>query len=113
MFAKALKHWGSPQFSHYFSHAFLSIKLANLPLQNCCQQQALIDENTLKVMILSTEDLPYQLRLKIAVLFAKVMPGCPCSDDAAQATTLENGYCELQVDIDKTTTQAVFANVSL
>ncbi|SMM98166.1 hypothetical protein SPONL_1963 [uncultured Candidatus Thioglobus sp.] len=36
------------------------------------------------------------------------MAGCACSDDPSQAISYENGYCELQVSIDKATQKITF-----
>ncbi|VVM24102.1 hypothetical protein BSPWISOXPB_4572 [uncultured Gammaproteobacteria bacterium] len=43
------------------------------------------------------------IQLKTGIFSRKVLAGCVCSDDVSQAINDENGYCELQVKLDKDT----------
>jgi hypothetical protein len=43
------------------------------------------------------------IQLKTSIFSRKVLAGCVCSDDVSQAINDENGYCKLQVKLDKDT----------
>ena len=43
------------------------------------------------------------LSIKNRHIFCEVLAGCVCSDDVSQAINDENGYCKLQVKLDKDT----------
>ncbi len=112
MFTAAIKHWDSNDFSQYFKAAVKSLDLNELPLERCCNHSAVIDKDSLDVMILSYDADQDFIHLKIGVFFCEVLSGCACSDDPSQGIIHENSYCELLVSIDRVSAKAVFTNVS-
>ncbi|CAC9434955.1 hypothetical protein [uncultured Gammaproteobacteria bacterium] len=57
----------------------------------------------IKIIILSSAESGNIIQLKTGIFSRKVLAGCVCSDDVSQAINDENGYCELQVKLDKDT----------
>lgn len=88
--------------------ALKHLTLDNLPLIECCHHSGNIDEESIDINLLSSAEFEQVIQLKIGVFFREILPGCACSDDPSQAISYENGYCELQVEVDKTTAKVIF-----
>ena len=112
MFDRVLECWGSDEFPQAFKQAIKSLELEELPLANCCNHSAVIDEDSIDVMILSSHETDDQIQIKIGVFFCEILSGCACSDDPSQAEILENSHCELLVEIDRTNAQVKFTSAS-
>ena len=112
MFDRALACWGSDEFPQAFKQAIKSLELEKLPLANCCNHSAVIDKDSIDVMILSSCETDDQIQIKIGVFFCEILSGCACSDDPSQAEILENSYCELLAEIDRTNAQVKFTSAS-
>ena len=112
MFANALAHWQTDEFFKYLKQDFAALELTQLPLSSCCNHSAVIDKDSIEVMILSSQDADQSIQLKVGVFFCEILSGCACSDDPSQAKILENSYCELMVNISKETAEATLTNAS-
>ena len=53
MFANALAHWQTDEFFKYLKQDFAALELTQLPLSSCCNHSAVIDKDSIEVMILS------------------------------------------------------------
>lgn len=111
MFDKALACWGSDEFPQQFKQAIKSLELEALPLKDCCNHSAVIDQTTIEPIILSSQETDQNIQIKAGVFFCEVLSGCACSDDPSQAKILENSYCEISVTIDKNSGIVEFTNV--
>ncbi len=112
MFDQALAYWGDDKFPQYFKQAVQSLELGVLPLKDCCNHSAVIDQTTIEPMILSSVETQDRVEVKTGVFFCEVLSGCACSDDPSQAKILENSYCELIISLDKNTKEASYSSVS-
>ena len=112
MFDEALQYWGSDEFPQYFKRAIQALDLDQLPLFECCNHSAVIDQKSIDVMILSSSADEQTIHLKIAVFFCEILSGCACSDDPSQGEIRENSYCELLVEIDQDNSQVDFTYAS-
>ncbi len=112
MFAQALEYWGSDKFPHYFKQTVKSLELGVLPLKDCCNHSAVIDQTTIEPIILSSFETQNTIKVKTGVFFCEVLSGCACSDDPSQAKILENSYCELMISLDKNTKEASYSSAS-
>ena len=110
MFDQALKYWGSDEFPQYFKQAIQSLELGVLPLKDCCNHSAVIDQATIEPIILSSHETKDSVEIKIGVFFCEVLSGCACSDDPSQAKILENSHCELIISLDKNTKEASYSS---
>ena len=110
MFDQALKYWGSNEFPQYFKQAVQSLELGVLPLTDCCNHSAVIDQATIEPIILSSHETKDSVEIKTGVFFCEVLSGCACSDDPSQAKILENSYCELTISLDKNTKEASYSS---
>ncbi len=109
-FDKVLKSWGSEDFTEQLQQTICALGDA-LPLKDCCKHSGVIDFETIKPIILSSAESDSSVQIKLGVFFSEILSGCACSDDPSQAQMLENGYCELEMLIDKASKQASFINV--
>ena len=112
MFDQALRYWGTDEFPQYFKQAVQSLELGVLPLKDCCNHSAVIDQTTIEVIILSSRETKEIVEVKTGVFFCEVLSGCACSDDPSQAKILENSYCELMISLDKNTKEASYSSAS-
>jgi hypothetical protein len=112
VFNKALECWGSDEFPQKFKQAIKSLELGVLPLVDCCNHSAVIDQDTIEPIILSSSETSTKIKIKMGVFFCEVLSGCACSDDPSQAKILENSYCELLVEIDRANAQVEFTSAS-
>ncbi|WP_428086984.1 hypothetical protein [Candidatus Thioglobus sp.] len=112
MFKTALDHWGEDSFAKHFRAAIRALELDQLPLKECCNYSAMIDKDSIDVMILSSSANEKTIKLKIGVFFCEVLSGCACSDDPSQAQMLENSYCELLAQIDRSSAKIKFSYAS-
>jgi len=110
VFNKALECWGSDEFPQKFKQAIKSLELGVLPLVDCCNYSAVIDQDTIEPIILSSSETSTKIKIKMGVFFCEVLSGCACSDDPSQAKILENSYCELTISLDKNTKEASYSN---
>jgi hypothetical protein len=110
VFDQALKYWGSDKFPQYFKQAVQSLELGILPLKDCCNHSAVIDQSTIEPIILSSHETKDSVEIKTGVFFCEVLSGCACSDDPSQAKILENSYCELTISLDKNTKEASYSS---
>jgi len=109
MFQQALNDFGADTFSGSFKQAFKSLSAGDLSLSACCNHSGDIDETSIDVTILNSTETKQVIQLKIGIFFHEVLAGCACSDDPSQAVTYENGYCELDAEINKTTALISFS----
>jgi len=112
VFDQALKYWGGDGFPQYFKQAIQSLELGVLPLKDCCNHSAVIDQSTIEPIILSSHETRDTIEIKTGVFFCEVLSGCACSDDPSQAKILENSYCELMISLDKNTKEASYSSAS-
>jgi len=112
VFDQALRCWGSDEFPQYFKQAIQSLELGVLPLKDCCNHSAVIDQATIEPIILSSHETKDSVEIKIGVFFCEVLSGCACSDDPSQAKILENSYCELIISLNKNTKEARYSSAS-
>ncbi|SMN11743.1 hypothetical protein SPBRAN_2037 [uncultured Candidatus Thioglobus sp.] len=94
--------------SDSYKKSLKSLAVSDFPLKDCCQHSGDIEENSIDISILSSVEIEHGVQLKIGVFFREILAGCACSDDPSEAISYENGYCELQVNIDKTTEKITF-----
>jgi len=70
VFDRVLECWGSDEFPQAFKQAIKSLELEKLPLANCCNHSAVIDKDSIDVMILSSHETDDQIQIKIGVFFS-------------------------------------------
>jgi hypothetical protein len=101
---RALRAWGTPDF-----RAVLEQELVRgadqLPLQQGLSSGNYVTASPVTVMITSVAEMENVIRVKAGIFYQGVIGGCSCADDPTPASEI-NEYCEVQLDIDKTTAVA-------
>lgn len=98
----ALRAWGTPDFEAVLKQE-IAQQAGQLPLQQGLSGgNYVVVDAPVTVMINSVAELEKVIRVKAGVFYESVMSGCGCADDPTPVS--ENAeYCEVQLDIDKTT----------
>lgn len=108
---KALIDWGTPNFEFILKQEIEQLGANHLPLQQGLSTGNYVAADPVKAVILSIAELEKVIRVKAGIFYNGVMGGCSCADDPAPASEI-NEYCEVQLDIDRTTSITVVALVT-
>ena len=107
---KSLRAWGTPDFQ-----AVLKQEVAqcadHLPLQQGLSNSSYVLDAPITVVIHSATELENVIRVKAGIFYKGVLGGCSCADDPTPAGENDE-YCEVQLDIDKTTAATAVALVA-
>jgi hypothetical protein len=107
---KALSAWGTPDFRTILKQEIAQLGVEHLPLQQGLANGNYVVAAPITVMINSVADMENVIRIKAGIFYQGVMGGCSCADDPTP-TSESNEYCEVLLDIDKTTAIAMVALV--
>ncbi|HIE77695.1 MAG TPA: hypothetical protein EYP92_02550 [Candidatus Thioglobus sp.] len=110
MFESVLQSWGSDDFPINFKDAIKSLKLGTIPLSDCCNHSAVIDERSIDSVILSSNENEHNIELKLGIFFCEILSGSCCSDDPSVSITKEKSYCEVVAILDKKSAELKFIN---
>ncbi len=94
----ALKHWGSTEFEQTLKSELENLPTGTLPLQQATCQGGIVDDSNISASILGSEDHDKEIRIRAGIFFTEIVAGCNCSEPPMET----NGYCFLEVVIDKT-----------
>ncbi|KRT60240.1 glucosamine--fructose-6-phosphate aminotransferase [endosymbiont of Ridgeia piscesae] len=100
----ALQAWGSERFSQILKSELESLSSGSLPLEKGISQGGLVDDSNISVTVLNFSEVEDAIRVMLGVFFTEIVGGCSCGDDPLEA----NGYCELRLEINKSTAEAGF-----
>jgi hypothetical protein len=106
---KALDAWGSPSFDQALKQELQGLDHAALPLQQGLAQSSMVSDSAFSVVILQVTETEASLLVKAGIFYNGIIAGSCCADDPTPVCE-ENEYCEVQLDINKTTAQT---NVTL
>ena len=100
---QTLRAWGTPDFK-----AVLKQEIARdadqLPLQQGLSSGNYVTADPITVMISSVAEMENIIRVRAGIFYQGILGGCSCADDPTP-TSESNEYCEVQLDIDKTTAE--------
>jgi len=103
---KALRAWGTPGFGAVLKQEIAQLGSEHLPLQQGLSTGNYVTADPITVMINSVAEMEDVIRIKAGIFYQGVIGGCSCTDDPTPASEI-NEYCEVQLDIDKTTAATV------
>lgn len=103
---QALAAWDGPEFKTILKHELEALPPGNLPLQQGVSTTSYALDERITAMVLRAEATPERIRARVGVFFSGLVPGCSCADDPTPVEP-QNEYCELGVEIDRTTAEAV------
>lgn len=98
-FDKALSMWGTPEFEPTLKQ--LLVQEADcLPLQQGLSTGNYVSDTPITVSIQSVVEKDNLIRVRAGIFYRGVIGGCSCTDDPTPVSDI-NEYCEVQLDIDK------------
>ena len=98
----ALAAWGTPGFGEVFKLEVEQLDASLLPLQQGLTGTSAVADEPHSAMLLGATVVGDCLRVRAGIFYAGLLGGCSCADDPTP-TSENNEYCEVQLDIDKTT----------
>jgi hypothetical protein len=98
---QALRAWGMPDFRAILEQE-ITRGADQLPLQQGLSTGNYATNDPVTVMIQSVAEMENVIRVRAGIFYQGVIGGCSCADDPTLASEI-NEYCEVQLDIDKTT----------
>ena len=101
---KAINAWGSADFITILKEEIERMDSEQLPLQQGLSTSSYATSNTLNTMILSVTEEEDFIRAKAGLFYTGIISGCSCADDPTPVHE-QAEYCEVQLDIDKTTAE--------
>lgn len=108
---KALRAWGTPDFEAALKLEIAQLGIDQLPLQQGLSTGNYVTADPITVVINSVAEMDKVIRIKAGIFFKSVIGGCSCADDPTPTSEI-NEYCEVQLDIDKTTAATTVALVT-
>lgn len=107
---QSLQAWNSPKFEAVLKQE-LAQQAAELPLQQGLATGNYVAEAPVTVIINSVAETAGTIRVQAGIFYQGVIGGCSCADDPTPVSEI-NEYCEVQLDIDKTTATTSVALVT-
>ena len=101
----SLNTWGSPAFENSFRDEIEALDSEHLPLQQGLTQSSYVSDRGFSIVILNSFDTAGVIQVKTGVFYSGVIAGSCCSDDPTPLNE-QTEYCEMQVEISKSTAEA-------
>ena len=105
---KSLQAWGTPDFQSVLKQEIAQSGTDNLPLHQGLASSNHVADEAVTVMINSVVEMKDVIRVTAGIFYKGVMGGCSCADDPGPPG-VSNEYCEVRLDIDKTTAATAIA----
>lgn len=99
-----LNAWGTSTFETTLKHELEQVDVHLLPLQQALTQSSYTSGENRSVRVISIADDPQRIQVKAGIFYTGIIAGCNCADDPTPVNEL-NEYCEVQLEIDKTTAE--------
>lgn len=101
---KTLRAWGTPDFEAVLKQEIAQLGADHLPLQQGLSTGNYVTDNPITVAINRVTEMENIIRVRAGIFYQGVLGGCSCTDDPTP-TGETNEYCEVQLDIDQTTSE--------
>jgi len=108
---KSLRAWGGADFEAILKREVEKLGTDNLPLQQGLSGSSYVAESPITMMIHRVAEMENVIRIKAGIFYQGIIGGCSCADDPTP-TGENNEYCEVQIDIDKTTAVTAVALIT-
>jgi predicted TIM-barrel enzyme len=99
---KALNAWGTPGFAAVLRQELAQLGADQLPLQQGLSTGNYVADEPITVVINCVAELDDVIRVTAGIFFKSVIGGCSCADDPTPVSDI-NEYCEVQLDVDRST----------
>jgi hypothetical protein len=101
----SVQAWGTPAFRDTLKREIEQLDAKRLPLQQGLSRTSYAADRPHTALILGSREDGRFIRARVGIFYAGIVAGCSCADDPTPVTE-EEEYCELQLDIERTTAQA-------
>jgi hypothetical protein len=98
---ESLNAWGAPEFKEVLRQEITQLGAGHLPLQQGLSTGNYVSDAPVTVSINRVTELDNMIRVTAGIFYQGIIGGCSCTDDPTPASEI-NEYCEVQLDIDKT-----------
>ena len=105
---KALRAWGTTNFEAALKQEVAQLNADQLLLQQGLSTGNYVTADPITVVINSVAKMENVIRVTAGIFYKSVLCGCSCADDPTP-TSENNEYCEVQLDINKTTAATMVA----
>jgi hypothetical protein len=99
---KSLRAWGKADFESTLKREIEELGADHLPLQQGLSVSSYVADSPITVMVHRVAETEVAISIKAGIFYQGIIGGCSCADDPTP-TGENNEYCEVQIDIDKTT----------
>lgn len=110
-FEQSLRAWGGADFEAILKHEVEALGADNLPLQQGLSRSNYVADGPITVMIHRVAETENAIRIKAGIFYQGIIGGCSCADDPTPVGE-NNEYCEVQIEIDKTTASTAVALIT-
>jgi hypothetical protein len=102
---QTLQAWGTPAFRDALKAEIARLGPGELPLQQGLSGSSYATDTPPQAVLLHATDEGPHLLIKAGLFYAGIIAGCSCADDPTP-TEEQTEYCEVMVELDKTTAEA-------
>ena len=100
--------WGTPDFNDVLKTEIENMGAGELPLQQGLSTGSYAITDRIEVMVISVSEEAGFIRAKAGIFYSGIIAGCSCADDPTPVD--ENiEYCEVLLDINKSTAETTVA----
>lgn len=102
---KALNAWGTGDFDAILKKEIEELNAEELPLQQGLSTSSYALGDRIEAMVIGAHEQHGFIRARVGIFYSGIIAGCSCADDPTPVEP-QPEYCEVQVDIDRTTAEA-------
>lgn len=103
----ALRAWGSAGFAAALKAELETFAANRLPLDRGATPGSYLADEPVTVTLLRSAESPHGIQVRVGVFFTEIIANCSCGDEPV----FQPAYCELRIDIDRTTAAAALTVV--
>lgn len=103
--SKTIQAWGAANFDEIFKEEIQKLDRNLLPLQAGLSQSSYVSDDELKVILISASEKDNNIAIKAGVFYSGIIAGSCCADDPTPVDH-QTEYCELLIELDKSTAEA-------
>jgi hypothetical protein len=103
---KTLNAWGTSAFEDILKAEIDQLDADLLPLQQGLSISSHVTDSPHKVIIIRVADDEGCIHIKAGIFYSGIIAGCSCADDPTPIDE-QNEYCEVQIEINKKTAEAM------
>jgi hypothetical protein len=104
----ALDAWGSATFEAVLKADIEQLDATCLPLQQGLSHSSYACDEDIKVVVTRAAEVSGMLQVRAGIFYSGIIAGCSCADDPTPTDTCLE-YCEIQIDINMQTAEAMIS----